>query len=174
MERLTDHEGATLGWIRENQPATPYAVRIQFERSPASHWSGSAGAVYPMMRRLERRGLIVSEETATGRRRGRLYRLTGEGRKALKGWLEDPLDPDNTFTVDPLRTRMMYLEVLNPAERQQWLKRAEQALRAELELVAAYEAESDSEFRALAHDNARQLIRARLRWIESARDKLGF
>ena len=39
---LTDLEAAALGWIRANEPATPYAVRVHFEASPVARFSGSA------------------------------------------------------------------------------------------------------------------------------------
>lgn len=43
----------------------------------------SAGTIYPMLHRLERGGLLRSQEERNGRRRRRTYRATRAGEKAL-------------------------------------------------------------------------------------------
>ena len=170
---LTELEAVTLGWVRSHEPATPYAVRTHCERSPSARFSGSAGAIYPLMRRLEKQGLLRSEAVSTGKRRGRAYRVTREGRRALKVWLQGPLEPRAMFSFDPFRTRMIYLGQLTPRERQRWLDDAEQCLHEQLRLVADYETEAgDDPFHRLANDNARRDIRARLAWLRAARAKL--
>lgn len=170
---LTELEGITLGWIRGHEPATPYAVRVQFEQSPSSRFTGSAGAIYPLMRRLEKRGLLASEPTATGRRTGRAYRVTPEGTRALRAWLKSPLEPADMFTIDPLRTRVLYLQHLGPAERDAWVDKAERCLREQLALISDYEAlHADDPFHRLANDNARRETRARLAWIRAVRAAL--
>ncbi|HZE88705.1 MAG TPA: PadR family transcriptional regulator, partial [Verrucomicrobiae bacterium] len=66
---LSELEGATLGVVWSEQPCTPYAIRRVFQTSPSPFWSGSAGAIYPLVERLETRGLVRAEATMTGRRR---------------------------------------------------------------------------------------------------------
>jgi len=44
----------------------------------------SAGTVYPLLHRLQDRGLLRSVRKRAGRRIRRLYRITNEGRKTLR------------------------------------------------------------------------------------------
>src|SRR5262245_13459166 len=46
---LTELEGTALGVIWAGQPCTPYRVRRVFLDSPSPSWSGSAGAIYPLI-----------------------------------------------------------------------------------------------------------------------------
>ena len=109
---LTELEGATLGVITRDGPCTSYAVKELFRASPSEFWTGSAGAIYPLMRRLEQRGLVSSKTTATGRRGSRTYRLTAQGRKAFQAWLTDA-DRAAAMGFDPLRTRVLFLDLLD-------------------------------------------------------------
>ena len=47
------------------------------------------GTLYPLLRRLESRGLVVSSWRAGPRRQRRVYRLTRAGRRALDRRLRD-------------------------------------------------------------------------------------
>ena len=81
--------------------------------SPSSHWSGSAGAVYPVLERLEARGLVRSRRADTGDREGWSCALTPAGRAALQAWLGPPFGPDVlALEADPLRTRAHFLGAL--------------------------------------------------------------
>lgn len=113
---LTELEGTVLGVVRLRQPCTSYRVRREFTESPSPYWSGSAGAIYPLMTRLERAGLLRSTAESTGSRRSREYRLTAAGRAALVRWLGPPVPPEVVgVPPDPLRTRVPFLEALPPA-----------------------------------------------------------
>jgi DNA-binding PadR family transcriptional regulator len=116
MSRLTDLEGAALAEFAKRGPTTSYAVTRTFRESPSEFWSGSAGAVYPMVRRLEKRGLLKSESAEQGRRERTDYSITPLGRAALEHWL---LDGDRAAGLgfDPLRTRLIYLDLVSPAQR---------------------------------------------------------
>ena len=64
MTDLTDLEQAALGVVWRDGPCTPYQVRKQFLDSPTPSWSGSAGTIYPLMRRLEDMGLVPCQVDA--------------------------------------------------------------------------------------------------------------
>ena len=112
---LTELEGSVLGLVWARQPCTPYRVRREFTDSPSPHWSGSAGAIYPLMERLETAGLLRSVAHTTGARGSRLYRITPAGRRALERWVGPPV-PDEVAGVppDPIRMRIASMEVLPP------------------------------------------------------------
>ncbi|MBT8484525.1 MAG: PadR family transcriptional regulator, partial [Phycisphaerae bacterium] len=167
---LSDLESVILGCVAVSGPATAYAVRRMFLDSPSARFSGSAGAIYPALRRLEQRRLVRSAATPTGARPARAYSITPAGRRELRAWLQTPLTPEAGFADDPLRTRMLFLSALSPAARRTWLDEAEACIRAQTGLVDDHDAaHSDDPWMTLAHDNTRRLNRARLRWIAEAR-----
>jgi DNA-binding PadR family transcriptional regulator len=120
MSRLTDLEGGALAEIAKRGPTTSYVVAQAFAQSPSEYWSGSAGAVYPMIKRLAARGLLETEAAQDGRRQRVDYRITPAGRAALEAWL---LDADRAAGLgfDPLRTRLVHLDLVAPERRTQFL-----------------------------------------------------
>jgi DNA-binding PadR family transcriptional regulator len=113
---LTELEGAALGVIVRDGPCTAYAVKELFRASPSDLWSGSAGSIYPLMQRLERRGLVASEQGSTGRRGRKEYRITSAGRRAFTRWLTDA-ERAAGMGFDPLRTRLVFFDQLSPEAR---------------------------------------------------------
>jgi len=118
-----------MGVLWARQPCTPYQVRREFLASPSPHWSGSAGAIYPLVVRLEEAGLVRSEPHATGSRRSRLYRMTPAGRRALVRWMGPPVG-DEVVGVppDPLRARIALLTLFPPAHQREYLREIERRL----------------------------------------------
>jgi DNA-binding PadR family transcriptional regulator len=118
--RLTDLEGAALAEIAKRGSATSYVVTQAFARSLSEFWSGSAGAVYPMIKRLAARGLLQADSGSAGKRPRLEYRVTESGLTALHAWLLD-IDRAIGLGFDPLRTRLVHLELVPPEQRQQFL-----------------------------------------------------
>jgi DNA-binding PadR family transcriptional regulator len=118
---LTDLEGAALAEIASRGTATSYAVAQAFERSPSEFWSGSAGAVYPLIKRLAARGLLEASAASAGRRERLDYRITEAGREALEAWLLDAKRASG-MGFDPLRTRLIHLHLVPPERRQAFLE----------------------------------------------------
>ena len=174
---LTDLECTVLGVIWRDGPCTPYHIRIEFTNSPSSHWSGSAGAIYPLIRRLEKAKLVQSTPTKQGKRVGRTYHITQQGRRELDRWLSPPLPADTaSIQFDPLRTRMFFLGSQPKRKALQFLEDA--AVMLERELVRSEEflqsrIEAKDRFGAAAGKGALQVARARLQWIHSAIVELG-
>jgi DNA-binding PadR family transcriptional regulator len=171
---LTELEGTVMGVLWAGQPCTPYQVRREFLDSPSPHWSGSAGAIYPLVERLERAGLVRSEPHATGSRRSRLYRLTPAGRRALVRWIGPPLG-DEVVGVppDPLRARIALLALFPPAHQRAYLREVERRL---LEMLARSRAAE----KAIAGDavsermsrGAIAMLETRLEWVRALRHSL--
>jgi DNA-binding PadR family transcriptional regulator len=133
-ERLSELEGCVLGLVWLLGPCTPYVVRKTFVQSPSSQWSGSAGAIYPLVRRLERRGLLQSKPSATGSRKSHHYELTAEGRQRLTDWLGPPFNENVTGILpDPIRTRLAFLEALPRSRRHSFLSIVEKVLRRQID-----------------------------------------
>ena len=172
--RLTELEGAVLGTLRQHAPCTPYRIRRLFLDSPSPYWSGSAGAIYPLMLRLERRGFIRSKPDAAGRREGRLYTLTSAGSRAIREWLAPPWPPLVTgVPADPLRTRVSVLDALSPAARGRFFREAIAAVDADIRDHLAdrrRDRHANNPLEAAVARGALAMLRARRRWLaETAR-----
>src|SRR5215470_12348658 len=112
---VTELEGAALAVIYRLGRCTPYRVRLDFQSSRSREWSGSAGAVYPALRRLQAAGLLRAERGEVGRR-SVLYSLSADGRRALASWLRDT-ERASGSGLDPFRVRADYWDALAGAER---------------------------------------------------------
>ena len=68
-------------------PKSGYEIKALVDRSTRFFWAASYGQIYPELSRLEREGLVESEDASNGARRRRVYSLTDAGREALADWL---------------------------------------------------------------------------------------
>jgi DNA-binding PadR family transcriptional regulator len=100
---LTELEGAILSEIEHRGHDTAFHVSRAFAVSPSLEWKGSAGAVYPAVKRLEEKGLIVASASEGGRATRRLS-LTDGGRAALKEWACNTRLA-TSVGIDPFRLR---------------------------------------------------------------------
>lgn len=174
--KMTELEGCTLGLIWETGTSTIYAVRKVFENSPNPYWSGSAGAIYPLVRRLEDRDLVRAREDYTGQRRRVLYELTAKGLRSFRRWL-GPRAPDWSVTipVDPLRSRIRFLGALKPSDRAEFLANAERHLKAQIkEARTRFKSFDPGEdpYRYLVPRGVAITAQARLTWIREAMELL--
>ena len=127
IDGLTEMEGAVLAVISRQLSATAYYVKEEFRQSPSDFWSGSAGAVYPLVKRLEARGLLSSEDESDGARPKRLFRVTDVGHEVLVSWLTD-VDRACSVGYDPLRTRLFFSELLDAGQLEDFLSEASECL----------------------------------------------
>ena len=132
--QLTDLEGAALAEIAGRGVATSYAVARTFRESPSEYWSGSAGAVYPLLKRLMERGLLVADAGSRGRRAHTGYALSDAGRAALQAWLLDAKRASG-LGFDPLRTRAVHMRLVSPQDLEQWLEQVRTEMQAQAEQV---------------------------------------
>jgi DNA-binding PadR family transcriptional regulator len=175
MTNLTELEGAVLGVVWSRGPITPYGVRRQFLDSPTRGWSSSTGAIYPAIKRLIQYGLLAASDGSTGARESRRLDATEAGRAALRSWINDLQDWMGGPPVDPVRTRINYLEALPLAQRVVFLEHAERNARAALAAIQAHgNAPAARHKRGLAAGllGARLEVEARLKWLAAVRSSL--
>jgi DNA-binding PadR family transcriptional regulator len=127
MDELTDLEGAALALIARHGVTTSYVIAKTFADSPSEFWSGSAGAVYPLIKRLLEKNFIAASAAAAGKRARTDYRMTDAGRVAFRAWLLDATRAAG-IGFDPLRTRAIHLDQVSAAERAQFLAEVRQHL----------------------------------------------
>jgi DNA-binding PadR family transcriptional regulator len=81
---------ALLGLLTEG-PKYGLQLRQEFEAGTGEVWPLNVGQVYTTLQRLERDGLVESEDAADDSpQKG--FRITAEGEQELAGWLRTPPD----------------------------------------------------------------------------------
>ncbi|MEN8145187.1 MAG: PadR family transcriptional regulator [Gemmatimonadota bacterium] len=109
VEQRSTLEYALLGLIR-GAPQSGYDLRKVFEETAMAGYSGSPGAIYPALRRLEHSGLIEGDVPDDTRRRRKEFRLTERGRAVLLDWLALPVTHDDVALRFPeLMLRFVFL-----------------------------------------------------------------
>ena len=133
MNILSELEGVVVGIILKRQTCTAYAVRKELKASPSTHWRASAGAIYPLLERLEKEKVIAALADNTDGRGRKLLSITSKGKKALSNWIKDFNRSDKAAAVyDPLRTRIFFLDVLGEEERTAFLLETHRTMQAYL------------------------------------------
>ena len=173
---LSELEGGVLGMIHATPGSTAHAIRERFRLSRSSHWSGSAGAIYPLMKKLHDRGWIEAEESSRGTRVRRSYTITASGLRELRSWLGPPVaEQAAAVTFDPLRTRVYMLGALAPKKQLLFLEEAEALLELEVqELRSERRALDDTDdfWEQMGADGCLAVAQARLRWIKKTIEAL--
>ena len=90
-------ELALMGLVHQ-QPRSGYALSKLFATTPMGHYSASPGAIYPALKRLEKRGFLEgSVENRESLRPRRVYHPTSAGLEALTSWLASPVKRHNVI-----------------------------------------------------------------------------
>jgi DNA-binding PadR family transcriptional regulator len=147
-------------------------LREEFEARTGEVWPLNIGQVYTTLQRLERDGLVESDDTGDEGPQKR-YRITAEGGRELDGWLRTPPDlslpPRDELVVkvlvalrvpgvvvtDVIQVHRRYLVELM----QQWTRLKEDEGRFDLSFALAVDAEL---FR----------LEALIRWLDAADGRL--
>ncbi len=83
---------ALLALLSEG-PKYGLQLRTEFEARTGEVWPLNVGQVYTTLQRLERDGLVASEDGAEGPQKG--YRITTDGNEELLEWLRSPAGDDH-------------------------------------------------------------------------------
>jgi DNA-binding PadR family transcriptional regulator len=166
---ITELEGAILTEIGYRQRHTAFKVRQAFKSSPSSYWQGSAGSVYPAIRRLVERGLV--EAIASGDARGtHALCLTADGKAALIEWALDA-QASVAIGTDPFRLRAGLWQTLDVAEQISHAERLIASTRQAITSLEKYREQQD-QYEAVQADLAIELQQLRLGWLKKWLGKL--
>jgi len=170
MPMMTELESCVLGVVWLRGPCTAYVVRQEFLASESSHWSGSGGAIYPLLRRLEKEKLIRAKMHAWGSGSKKEFEITDRGLEELRAWIGPPL-PQWTAapTFDPVRTRLSFLGAVTPAKRVKFVDEARRNAAAEIQILQGKLEEHDRDAEPFEHLVLRGTLReleARANWLE--------
>lgn len=175
MTKLSHLAYIALGVVAESQPCSGYAVMKQFQGSSSTYFSGSAGAIYPLLRRLESAGLIREERHRAGTRVRRTYSITEGGADALATWLCAPLPPEDiAFMVDLLRARTLFFEKLPKSKRKAFVKDARSHLERRIQSFEQKIADSEtfSQIDRVSFQSVVLIDKARLQWLDIVEQEL--
>lgn len=169
-KELTEMEAAVLGALWQNGPCTAYLIRKEFLESVSPRWSGSAGAIYPLLKRMERIGFVESRINNRGKRSQRDYEISNTGLTVFRRWLRN-LNPeaDAGLLHDPMRSKLFFLDAISKAQAERLVRSALAELREQLrQFESDCEAVSDRKNSAahLAARNTLLLTNARVVWLE--------
>ena len=159
--------------VARDGPLSAYGVRRLFVQSQTPSWSSSAGSIYPVIRRLQERGLVHSADADGGRKRRDLS-VTHEGRGLVREWLLKVDQSLGAATPDPLRTRTHFLALLEGDEQIRFLDEAlrctEQAL--EVSRTICTELSATNQLKWLAELGVLYQLEAKRRWLRDVRRAL--
>ena len=112
MAMLTAFEASIIGFLAR-KPASSYDL-VKIFQDNRFYWSGSPGAVYSAVHRLEKQDLIYCVD----QERAKMYSPTEGGLKALEEFCKTPVDRSHVI-VDPiaLRIKLRASVLLKPKER---------------------------------------------------------
>lgn len=172
-QSATELESCVLAIIEQVGSCTRYSVRKYLAESLSSFWSGSAGAIYPMLQRFTAKGWVDVVEEPFGSRKRSLYQLTPLGRTHLHRWLSAPVPIEAAaHTYDPLRARVFFLDMVEKEEQLEFL---DDSISKTAEMIEKHRADRDElpsgtsswEFRG--REGALRELEARAEWLNEVR-----
>ena len=173
---MTELDCTILAIIGQQGPLSAYDIRKVFAQSLTPAWSSSPGAIYPSVRRLAAKGLVAQTDPHGARSRQHLT-ITQQGRKTLNVWLTR-LDPEIAApTPDPIRTRLYFLELLDPAQRRKLIGEAIQhtsaAIATAQQRLKERAKQGIDKLQLCAGEGVVYELKARQRWLQSVVTRLG-
>ncbi len=155
---------------------TGYQVMRQFQASSSSYFSGSAGAIYPLLKRLDKMGLIEDSGEKLNSKTKARYQITPLGEEKLRDWVRAPIPvEDVSYAVDFLRSRVFNMKMLTTDEIHEFVKDARAKLRVQVRLhkakVSEYTAAGEPVV-AMGYQSLVMVDEARLKWLDLVEKKL--
>lgn len=114
---------AILGLLHQ-QARSGYDLRKIFANTPMGTFSDSPGAIYPALQRLEKQGLVRGQlQSASGRRRRRVFRPTASGKRSFRAWQTKSISQDDVIhRLEELMLRFGFMdEIAGPAQAKRFL-----------------------------------------------------
>ena len=162
---LTDNEGSVLALILRRQPVTAYQLVKIHERSPVSSFNESKGSVYPVIARLKARALVLAEPVDGDGRKAELLRCSDAGREAVRDWVLD-VSPGDVLLFDPLRTKLMSLDLLARDEQIEWAVDLKRFIADKIAEVEAYDRTVTVPFQPVVRASTIGPLQAKSAWLD--------
>jgi len=161
---------ALLALLSEG-PKYGFQLRQEFEARTGEMWPLNVGQVYTTLQRLERDGLVASEDaTGDGPQKG--FRITSDGARELAEWLRTP--PDQTPPRDELLIKVLVAAGLPDVDVRDVLQAHRRHLIESMQRYTRLKADAPEEDVAFALAVDAELFRleAMVRWLDAADARL--
>jgi DNA-binding PadR family transcriptional regulator len=94
MANINTTQFALLGML-SFKPMTGYDIKKFTDMSISYFWSENYGHIYPVLKKLEKEGLVTKEiEPGEGKPDKKVYSITEDGKRALREWLGTPVQKE--------------------------------------------------------------------------------
>ncbi len=154
-----------------------YAMRKYIIALRGGRWSTESGSIYRALQRLLAANLIEEAGKAGSPNRQRTdYRLAPNGSKLVNLWMCSAIDQDLIEVLDdPVRARASFLKLIPVGDRREvvgsWISDSKLLLE-KTESDIAKSNKNEKSFESLIVTGYRNLIRARIDWLETVRATL--
>lgn len=166
------------------RPAAGYDLGREFDSSARLFWAAELSQIYPTLKRLESKGLLVSNEVPSDRGPNRkVYRRTEAGARVLEDWLRE--EPELGHARLPYVAQFYFLGALDDLEASsEFVRRMKLSLEQRIAVYREIErcmGEEDGGPSALPHDGFHRyatlragtlVAEARLKWCEETLEAL--
>ncbi len=168
-QSLTELECCVLGVVWRDGPCTAYDIRKSFEQSATTSWRASTGSIYPLIRKLEKKGLVTVYAVIGSKRQSKLIRITKEGLSKVEEWVSVSPDWLGESVADPIRTRFQFLETIAKPKRKavldEWITRTCSAIDCIETEIQNFDKAAD-QVEILSHRGVLLQLQARQKWLE--------
>ena len=170
---LTTTDAAILGVLSWGE-MSGYDVKKTVDSTVGYVWGPARSAIYAVLPRLVDDGLATSRKVPQSQRPDKIvYRITGAGRAALKGWIEEtPAPPDPNR--NPLLLKVFFGDLSSPevlADQIRARRLEAERLHDDMDRFDA-EADPDELYSALTRAWGREYANAVIRWAREAEARL--
>ena len=94
MANINTTQYALLGML-SFKPMSGYDIKKFTDMSISYFWSENYGHIYPVLRKLEKNGLVTKKiKRGKGSPDKKIYSITEDGRNALRAWLSAPVQKE--------------------------------------------------------------------------------
>jgi DNA-binding PadR family transcriptional regulator len=161
---------ALLALLSEG-PSYGLQLRHEFEARTGEVWPLNVGQVYTTLQRLERDGLVASDDGDDGPQKG--YTLTAAGARELSDWLQTPPDMDQP-PRDELLIKVLVAVQVPGVDVEDVIQVHRRHLIELMQRYTAVKASADENDVALALVIDAELFRVEgaVRWLDSAETRL--
>jgi PadR family transcriptional regulator AphA len=94
------------------KPRSGYEVKQLVDKSARFFWAASYGQIYPELKKLEDASLIAGTDASQGDRHRTVFKLTADGRRAARAWIES--EPATFELRDEGLLKLFFAESIEP------------------------------------------------------------
>ena len=122
---------AVLGLLTFGQELSGYELKQWADSTLRFYWTAPAmSQIYSELKRLARRGLVLSRDAGSPSRTTTRYRISAKGTRELRRWLAES-DPGFPLLKHPIALRLLLGHMLDPGQVRDMLESYDAALAAQ-------------------------------------------